>query len=232
MLKRNNKPFLLFLMIAFLILLYLFNQYMTIQNKQLKEEQHMEDFRALTIEPKKIPNAEQNDAAASSKYNNHIPKAEHSFIPKDNSIDDQTKSSTYETPNMDCILKIPDINLEKIVYTGVERNHLLEDYNLVTAADDMNYKNGGNYIICGHASRLYGHSLNRLKEIQKDMNLYIETKTGTDCYIIKNIFYEDRNLSSKYFEQTNSQLVTIISCARYVSDTSYIIIQAYPSNSK
>ena len=33
---------------------------------------------------------------------------------------------------------------------------------LITADAHMRYKNGGNYIICGHASKLYGHSLNRL----------------------------------------------------------------------
>lgn len=129
----------------------------------------------------------------------------------------------------DCILSIPEIELEKIVYTGTERLDYLKEYGLATASDNMQYANGGNYIICGHASRLYGHSLNRIKEIQKGTLIYIKTPDGKDEYIVDNVTFENMYETSKYCNQTPEQRVTIISCAKYISKESYIVIQAVPN---
>lgn len=126
----------------------------------------------------------------------------------------------------DSILFIPDINLEKIVYTGAERMEHLNQYKLITATDNMQYKNGGNYIICGHASRLYGHSLNRLGEIEEGNLIYIQTRDHIDEYIVKKVFYENMNKTSEYCNQTDERTLTIISCAKYISKESYIVIQA------
>lgn len=126
----------------------------------------------------------------------------------------------------DCILSIPVINLIKNVYTGANRTEHLERYELVTATDDMQYKNGGNYIICGHASRLYGHSLNRIKEIQKGDIIFVKTVNKTDKYIVNKVSYENMYNTSNYCNQTIQKSLTIISCAKYVSDESYIVIYA------
>lgn len=134
---------------------------------------------------------------------------------------DEKKDNLY-----DCILVIPTIDLKKYVYSGKNRDWHLEQYELVTASDDMQYCNGGNYIICGHASRLYGHSLNRLKELQVGDNLYIQSFEHIDKYKIDTIEYCDRDYSEKYYVQTNQPIITIISCAKNVSANSYIIIQA------
>ncbi len=128
----------------------------------------------------------------------------------------------------DCILSIPDIELKKIVYTGTDRMEHLAQYSLVTASDTMKYINGGNYIICGHASRLYGHALNRIREIKKGNRLYIETSHGKDCYIVQQIKYEKMKETSRYCNQTSQRQITIISCAKYVSKESYIVITAIP----
>ncbi len=128
----------------------------------------------------------------------------------------------------DCILSIPKINLNKVVYTGTERLEHLKDYGLATAADTMKYENGGNYIICGHASRLYGHSLNRIKELDKEDTIYIKTKNSKDCYRVTKVSYENMNETSKYCSQTSQRQITIISCAKYVSKESYIVITAIP----
>ncbi len=142
----------------------------------------------------------------------------------------QSKSSSYQDSNHnwvgDCILTIPDINLEKIVYTGSNRLEHLKEYGLATASDTMEYKNGGNYIICGHASRLYGHSLNRIKELEKGDAIYIKTRNGTDRYIVKQVRFENMNKTSRYCNQTETRQLTIISCAKYVSKSSYIVITA------
>lgn len=126
----------------------------------------------------------------------------------------------------DCILIIPDIDLEKIVYTGKNREQHLENYELITASENMKYKNGGNYIICGHASKLYGHSLNRLKEVKKGTKIQIRTKEKNEEYIVNQVTYENMNQTSKYCNQTQNNTLTIISCAKYISKESYIVIHA------
>lgn len=131
----------------------------------------------------------------------------------------------------DCILDIPDIDLQKIVYTGVDRLEHLKQYELATATDNMKYKNGGNYIICGHASRLYGHSLNRIKEIQKGTIIYIKTPNKIDLYKVDNVTYKNMHETSTYCNQTTDKRITIISCAKYISKDSYFVIQASPNDS-
>lgn len=129
-------------------------------------------------------------------------------------------------PDMDSILYIPDINLEKIVYTGNNRETHLENYELITADPNMRYDNGGNYIICGHASKLYGHSLNRMNEVNKGTLLQIKTKEQTEEYIVESVTYQNMNETSTYCNQTSEKCITIISCAKYISQESYIVIRA------
>ena len=90
----------------------------------------------------------------------------------------------------------------------------------------MQYKNGGNYIICGHASKLYGHSLNRLQEIKKDTIIEILTKNKTEQNIVYKVNYENMYETSQYCNQTSEKTVTIISCAKNISKESYIVIHA------
>lgn len=128
--------------------------------------------------------------------------------------------------NGDCIVYIPDIQLKKIVYTGKNREEHLSNYELITANEDMYYENGGNYIICGHASRLYGHSLNRIREVKEGTVIEIKTPDNTDEYIVNSVTYQNMNQTSNYCNQTTKRCITIISCAKYVSKESYIVIQA------
>ena len=135
---------------------------------------------------------------------------------------------TDSNNDVDCIISIPDIDLLKNVYTGSKRNTYLEQYNLITATDDMKFENGGNYIICGHSSRLYGHSLNRIKEIEKKALIYILYNNKKYTYSVKRIYYDHKNNISTYFDQTDNPQITIVSCAKYFSEDGYIIIQAEP----
>lgn len=151
----------------------------------------------------------------------------------ENCLQTETTNTTIKNPlksqknnDADCILSIPDINLEKIVYTGKDQEAHLKNYELVTADPYMYYKNGGNYIICGHASKLYGHSLNRIKELKKGTEIQIKTETRTDLYIVKAVNYENMYQTSKYCNQTKEKSITIISCAKNISKESYIVIHA------
>ena len=89
----------------------------------------------------------------------------------------------------------------------------------------MQYHNGGNYIVCGHASQVYGHSLNRLKEIKCGDKVYIWNNHKKDCYKVQFITYEPMNETSSFCCQTKEQQITIISCAKYVAEDMYIVIR-------
>lgn len=139
---------------------------------------------------------------------------------------DASKNQQDKLPiGFDCIVSIPSINLEKIVYTGAVRDKQLQQYNLITSAEDMFYKNGGNYIICGHNSQLYGHSLNRLKELRIGEYVYIYSENDIHRYEIYSIEYEIMSDTSTFCAQTEHREITIISCARYAGDNQYIVIK-------
>lgn len=132
----------------------------------------------------------------------------------------------------DCIIYIPAIELKKIVYTGERREQYLEDYKLITATEDMRYTYGGNYIICGHNSRLYGHSLNRLRNISVHDQVYIMTSGQIDTYQVSSITYKEMEDTNEYCEQNGNKQITILSCARYVGDNMYIVIKCIPNNNR
>lgn len=131
---------------------------------------------------------------------------------------------TESVPDADCILYIEEIDLVKIIYNGTNRMKHLSQYELVTATDDMHYANGGNYIICGHDSKLYGHSLNRLKEVKKGTQIQIQTQQGTVSYIVDQVGFEKMTDTDIYCKQSDKEEITIISCARYISREHYMIV--------
>lgn len=225
--KRKNKAagrkpvfqiqYLMIVSFTILILYYLYCYNMVYQNEQLEKNQiHLIETKLYQED---LPNLNEKLQSVSS---------EETGI-KNTQNGQEAANNTYDKKELwkgDCILFIPAINLEKIVYTGSKRMEHLNQYELTTAADNMQYKNGGNYIICGHASRLYGHSLNRIKEVKEGNLLYIQTKSRLDEYIVKKVFFADMNQTSKYCNQTSHKTITILSCAKYISKDSYIVIQA------
>ena len=232
--KKQTVYFLLF--IIFLIILYLSSYYYFIYHNELAEQKKIEYLMEISFDNTELsadqsdnmhskPNTVHDKSSSVAKQQKDIPKINNS-----NEATTQTDNKTSTNADSiwigDCILIIPDIDLKKIVYTGKDRTQHLENYELITASDNMKYKNGGNYIICGHASRLYGHSLNRLKEIKKGASIQIQTKDKLDEYIVNQITYENMNQTSQYCNQTQENTLTIISCAKYISEKSYIVIHA------
>ncbi len=130
-----------------------------------------------------------------------------------------------ENDDADSILIIPSINLKKYVYTGKQRAAHLEQYELVTATDDMRYCNGGNYIICGHYSKLYGHSLNRLKEISVSDDIIIWNDNKIINYKVSSVSYVNMNNTNQYCDQDKEKQITIVSCAKYEGDNKYIVVK-------
>lgn len=140
-------------------------------------------------------------------------------------LDQKDDAKSNDKIKADCILMIPSIDLKKYVYNGSQREVHLEQYELVTATHDMEYQNGGNYIICGHYSKLYGHSLNRLKEISVDDEVTIWKDSVKTQYRVSSVSYINMNNTTQYCNQTNNKQITIVSCAKYIGEDKYIVVK-------
>lgn len=240
--KRGICKILIFL--SALFMLYQLSVYYDIYLKETKEKTSIQTWKQLQFQEQifirnryinyykynyynLLPNLSTNCIektpvlTASGWGIENSPQAEAAAKTKAPSISRKAKGA-------DCVLSIPDIGLEKIVYTGKNRELHLDNYELITADINMRYTNGGNYIICGHASRLYGHSLNRLKEVKTGTEIQIKTETQTDIYIVNKVNYENMYNTSQYCNQTKQRSITIISCAKYITEESYIVIHAAP----
>ena len=231
-----------FLIIILIIMLCIFIKIIEINKREQKEKHLINDIKTSieSTELMELSNSHEQSFGYSNDDITYDIYSNYKYHSKDynanNNIDYNNLSNNnvdnYEDSiidDSDCIIEIPAINLSKIVYTGKNRENHLNNYELVTAASDMKYSNGGNYIICGHASRLYGHSLNRLKELNKGIDIYIISGNKKEKYIINKVYYIDMNKTDEYCKQTNSKELTIISCAKYISKESYIVIKAVPN---
>lgn len=148
----------------------------------------------------------------------------------ENAKDHDDKNDKNIKVAYDCILIIPSIEINKYVYTGTKREQYLEQYHLITAAQDMKYQNGGNYIICGHYSKLYGHSLNRLKELNVGDDVTIWYREDLDTYKVTSISYINMKNTTQYCNQTNERELTIISCAKYEGKDKYLVVKCKYTN--
>lgn len=231
MLHRNKIIFRIIMVSFFLFLLYYLGLYYKIYITESKEKKAVQLWKKEQIQKQiLIPS---HDDIMYYKFRYYKPLKNPAYLHnsvlitgESSETNEKENLTQEENPSKDCILSISDINLEKIVYTGKEREFHLKNYELITANADMQYKNGGNYIICGHASRLYGHSLNRLQEVKKDTIIEIISKNKTERYIVNKVNYENMYETSRYCNQTNEKTLTIISCAKNISRESYIVIQA------
>ena len=219
-------PFILFL-------LYYLGLYYKIYVTESKEKKAIQLWKQLQVQEQVLNPSHRHITHYKYKYNEFFKNSvypHHSALKTEESPQTETNEKENipqkENQSEDCILSIPNINLEKFVYTGRDRDLHLKNYELVTADANMRYKNGGNYIICGHASKLYGHSLNRLQEVKKDTIIEIITPNKTEQYIVYKVNYENMYETSQYCNQTREKNLTIISCAKNISKESYIVIHA------
>lgn len=120
--------------------------------------------------------------------------------------------------NIDSILVIDKINLKKAVIRGntIEDN----DYNLslyyfVTA--DLSTTLNGNYIIYGHSSQVYGHSFNRLDELQIGDTFYLIQNGIRYNYQVEAVDRALRSQSQPYFPDLEKR-VTLVSCEKHLAE--------------
>lgn len=112
---------------------------------------------------------------------------------------------------VDCILQINSIDLEKPVICG-NNDYNLKRHLLVTADQNTKYENGGTYIILGHNSNIYGHSFNRLKEIQLGDEIDIIHEDSINLYIVSSIDSKERGEEGDFFNQTGENKVILVCC--------------------
>lgn len=227
--RKNKKLYYSILFGIALTVIYMLPYYNTYR-KEAAEKEKIDHLIQLQFDESVQRDFLDNDSTY-YKYNsnkNHNTDSDHRNTSHKGMHNQKNNASENQESEWsgDCILIIPDINLEKIVYTGKNREQHLKNYELITASENMKYTNGGNYIICGHASKLYGHSLNRLKEVKKGTKIQIKTKEKNEEYIVNKVTYENMNQTSKYCNQTQDNTLTVISCAKYISEESYIVIHA------
>lgn len=131
---------------------------------------------------------------------------------------------------IDSILVIDKINLKKAVIRGntlEDNDYNLSKYYFVTA--DLTTPLGGNYIIYGHSSQTYGHSFNRLDEIEVGDTFYILQDGKKYSYCVEAVDRALRSESAPYFPNLEKR-VTFVSCEKHrapgYSEKRVIIVRA------
>jgi len=224
-----NRKYIILIIIVFCLVIYY--AYICVR-VLVREEQEKITIQKLIFDENEEDEFDWSDEYISD-WNNEYQRDKKEKYPLLNQNDssqyitdvDASTSEQKDYRNYDCILSIPKIDLMKYVYSGKNRMKRLENYELITASEDMYYKNGGNYIICGHASQLYGHSFNRLNELNIGDIVYVWYNESREEYIIKSITYNNMNYSNEYCNQTQKNELTILSCAKHVGPNEYIIIK-------
>lgn len=138
--------------------------------------------------------------------------------------------------NLDCILVIDKINLKKAIIRGntlSDNEFNLSRYYFVTA--DLKATLDGNYIIYGHCSDTYGHSFNRLEELNIGDTFYILQGNTQYNYRVEAVDRVLRSESSPYFPALKNR-VTFVSCEKNIAagytENRVIIVRSVQVNKK
>ena len=159
-------------------------------------------------------------------------KQELSKITTEATTEDTTTGGDYRslpryTGEIDCELVIPSISLDRVVVAGGDLDYNLNRYLLTAGSVDMRYDQGGRYIILGHMSANYGHSLNRLHEVKPGDSLYIRKNDGVcDTYVVQTVETRPQEEIAEYTQQTGERLVTVVTCDSAGYTSNYIVVTA------
>lgn len=120
-------------------------------------------------------------------------------------------SSAYQG-TIDSILVIDKINLKKAIIRGEYNDYNLEKYYFVTA-DQESVLSEDNYVIYGHCSQTYGHSFNRLEELEVGDTFYLIQEDTVFFYTVNEVRRELREDAADYLE-TGENTVQLLSCEK------------------
>ncbi len=121
-------------------------------------------------------------------------------------------SNQYYKGTVDSILVIDKIDLAKAIIRGTENDYNLSRYLFVTA-DQTSVLGVDNYVIYGHCSQTYGHSFNRLDEVQVGDSIQLIQGTDTYQYTVTNIQLELRENATSLLS-TGTNTVQLVSCEK------------------
>lgn len=132
--------------------------------------------------------------------------------------------------SIDSILVIDKINMKKAIIRSNDNDYNLDRYYFVTA-DTQTPLGEGNYIIYGHCSQTFGHSFNRLDEMEIGDTFYMVQNGREYSYQIEAKDKVLRSECASFFP--DKVCVTLVSCERYLqpgfSEKRVIIIRAVPA---
>lgn len=120
-------------------------------------------------------------------------------------------TSTFKG-EIDSILVIDKINLKKAIIRGEYNDYNLDRYYFVTA-DELAVLGRDNYIIYGHCSRTYGHSFNRLEELEVGDEFQLIQGVITYDYVVSEVHRELRENAPQYLN-TGENTVQLLSCEK------------------
>lgn len=125
---------------------------------------------------------------------------------------DTVSAKQYYKGIVDSILVIDKIGLAKAIIRGTDNDYNLSKYLFVTA-DQTSVLGEDNYVIYGHCSQTYGHSFNRLDEVQVGDSIQLIQGTETYQYTVTNIQLELRENAAALLS-TGSNTVQLVSCEK------------------
>ena len=126
--------------------------------------------------------------------------------------DSSTGSTRTYKGDIDSILVIDKINLQKAIIRGPDNDYNLDRYLFVTA-DQTSALGIDNYVIYGHCSQTYGHSFNRLDELVIGDTFQVLQGTTTYEYVVTGIQLELRENAAPLLD-TGTNTVQLVSCEK------------------
>ena len=159
------------------------------------------------------------------KKNNKVPDDKTSRDKEINNLINNINTNSFPGDykgQIDGILEIPSINIHAPVITG-DNQYNLSKYLFVTG-NNIKFNNG-DYVILGHQSKLYGHSFNRILELENNDSIYIHNNGLVYEYSIYNIIIIPKDYEIRYIEEENTigDLI-ILSCNKNKTDNAYTIM--------
>lgn len=147
-------------------------------------------------------------------------------------VSPQVQAADY-LGEIDSILVIDKIKLSKAIIRGEYNDYNLDRYFFVTA-DQTSVLGVDNYVIYGHCSQTYGHSFNRLEELEAGDTFYLIRKGITYPYVVTDSIRVLHAEAAQYLSDREGT-VQLLSCEKRIasgySEKRLIIVTAEQSNS-
>lgn len=189
------------LLVGLLILLI---PYGLAKKRDVKESVIIEEY----LEQEDGQEADHRDSPSSAPEGAASPATEQT------SVSSQAQAADY-LGEIDSILVIDKINLSKAIIRGEHNDYNLDRYFFVTA-DQTSQLGIDNYIIYGHCSQTYGHSFNRLEELEAGDTFYLIRKNVIYTYTVRDSIHVLHAEAANYLSEETGT-VQLFSCEKEVA---------------